>query len=54
MFENMYIFETQDDRITGPNGQNPHPKYYFQLKTKEDAGSSYLGSQRGGRQLTWR
>ena len=32
--------ETQDNRVTPPNGGNPHLIYHLQLKTKEDAGGS--------------
>ena len=34
--------------------KKPHLKFYLQLKTKEDDGSSGLGFQRRGRQFTWK
>ena len=46
--------ETQENWVTCQNGWNPHLKYHFQLKTKEDVGISGLWPQKGGKQLTWR
>ena len=44
--------ETQENGVTHQNGQNLHLKYQLQLSTKEDAGDSDLGHQRGERQIT--
>ena len=41
-------------KLTVQSEQNPHLKYCFYLKTKDDVGGIGLGPQRGRKQFTWR
>ena len=50
----VYLGETQENWVSCWDGWSPHLKHHLQLKTKEDAGDGGLGSQKEGRQFTWR
>ena len=49
--------ETQENRVTHQNCQNPPLKYHLQLKTKADVGRGAVGwawDFKGRRQFAWR